>query len=137
MIRYRAAWVLPIASPPIRNAWVQVDDGRIVAVGTGHDPTVPERHLGDTALLPGLVNAHTHLELSYLRDQVPPADDFVTWIRGVMGSRAGPGNNVHQQITNMWSEFQRSAPNASRSSIEMFAAHVDRMFAGSFWKGVP
>jgi cytosine/adenosine deaminase-related metal-dependent hydrolase len=39
------------------------------------------------ALLPGLVNAHTHLELSYLRDEVPPASQFVTWIRGVMKAR--------------------------------------------------
>jgi aminodeoxyfutalosine deaminase len=43
--------------------------------------------LGDVAVLPGLVNAHTHLELSYLRDQVPPASQFVTWIRGVMKAR--------------------------------------------------
>jgi cytosine/adenosine deaminase-related metal-dependent hydrolase len=33
------------------------------------------------------VNAHTHLELSYLREQVPPAPDFVTWIRGVVDAR--------------------------------------------------
>ena len=43
--------------------------------------------LGDVAVLPGLVNAHTHLELSYLRDEVPPASQFVTWIRGVMAAR--------------------------------------------------
>ena len=36
-----------------------------------------------------LVNAHTHLELSYLRDQVPPSGDFVTWIRGVVGAPGG------------------------------------------------
>src|SRR5262249_14806121 len=41
----------------------------------------------DGAILPGLVNAHTHLELSYLRDEVPPAPAFVTWIRGVMAAR--------------------------------------------------
>jgi cytosine/adenosine deaminase-related metal-dependent hydrolase len=38
-------------------------------------------------VLPGLVNAHTHLELSYLRDEVPPASQFVTWVRGVMKAR--------------------------------------------------
>jgi cytosine/adenosine deaminase-related metal-dependent hydrolase len=46
-----------------------------------------EHDLGSVALLPGLVNAHTHLELSYLRDEVPPASEFVTWIRGVIGAR--------------------------------------------------
>src|SRR4029078_1402360 len=44
-------------------------------------------HLGDVAIMPGLVNAHTHLELSYLRDEVAPASQFVTWIRGVMKAR--------------------------------------------------
>jgi cytosine/adenosine deaminase-related metal-dependent hydrolase len=46
-----------------------------------------EVDLGHVAVLPGLVNAHTHLELSYLRDEVPPASSFVTWIRGVMAAR--------------------------------------------------
>jgi len=43
--------------------------------------------LGNVAVLPGLVNAHTHLELSYLRDEVPPASEFVAWIRNVMAAR--------------------------------------------------
>jgi len=44
-------------------------------------------NLGPVAILPGLVNAHTHLELSYLRDEVSPASEFVTWIRGVISAR--------------------------------------------------
>jgi aminodeoxyfutalosine deaminase len=85
--RYRAAWVLPVAGPPLRNGWVDVRHGRVVAVGRGGAPATDEVDLGDVAILPGLVNAHTHLELSYLRDQVPPASAFVSWIRGVMGAR--------------------------------------------------
>ena len=46
-----------------------------------------EVDLGRVAVLPGLVNAHTHLELSYLRDEVPAAPDFPTWIRRVMAAR--------------------------------------------------
>ncbi len=41
------------------------------------------------AVLPGLVNAHTHLELSHLRGRVPPSDSFVTWVRDVVASRRG------------------------------------------------
>jgi cytosine/adenosine deaminase-related metal-dependent hydrolase len=88
VLRYHAAWVLPIASAPLRDGWVAVDGGRLVATGR----RVPadgaaERDLGSVALLPGVVNAHTHLELSYLRDAVPPSSEFVTWIRAVMAAR--------------------------------------------------
>jgi len=88
LIRYYAAWVVPISGPPIRDGWVAVDRGRIVA--SGHQSDAPgdgDVLLGDVAIMPGLVNAHTHLELSYLRDEVPPTSAFVTWIRHVMGAR--------------------------------------------------
>ncbi len=94
MIRYHAAWILPIAEPPIRDGWFAVDRGRIVAYGSlgpagrrGLADGAHEVDLGDVAVMPGLCNAHTHLELSYLRDEVPPASQFVTWIRGVIAAR--------------------------------------------------
>ena len=91
MIRYHAAWILPISEPPIRHGWLAVDRGRVVALGAAGKRVLADGaevvELGDVALLPGLVNAHTHLELSYLRDEVPPASHFVTWIRGVMKAR--------------------------------------------------
>jgi cytosine/adenosine deaminase-related metal-dependent hydrolase len=86
---YTADWVLPISEPPIRDGWVAVDRGRIVARGTTADskPSVPGQHLGRVVLMPGLANAHTHLELSYLRDEVPPAASFIDWIRSIMAAR--------------------------------------------------
>jgi len=89
LIRYHASWVLPINEPPIRDGWVAVDRGRVVARGrrTPNSDGTPEVNLGRVAILPGLVNAHTHLELSYLRDQIPPASEFITWIRATMAAR--------------------------------------------------
>jgi cytosine/adenosine deaminase-related metal-dependent hydrolase len=88
MIHYHASWVVPITEPPVRDSWVAVDRGRIVALSRRRpaDGTT-EVDLGEVAILPGLVNAHTHLELSYLRDQVPPSSTFVAWIRDVMSAR--------------------------------------------------
>jgi len=89
MIRYHASWVLPISEPPMSEGWVAVDRGRIVALGHRASSIDGARdvELGHVALMPGLVNAHTHLELSYLRDEVPPASAFVKWIRGVIAAR--------------------------------------------------
>jgi aminodeoxyfutalosine deaminase len=91
MIRYHAAWILPIGEPPIHDGWLAVDRGRVVALGSAGRRVLAdgarEVDLGDVAIVPGLVNAHTHLELSYLRDEVPPASEFVTWIRGVIAAR--------------------------------------------------
>jgi cytosine/adenosine deaminase-related metal-dependent hydrolase len=91
LIRYHAAWILPISEPPVRDGWFAVDRGRVVALGAAGKRVLSDGaqvvDLGNVAVLPGLVNAHTHLELSYLRDEVPPASQFVTWIRGVMNAR--------------------------------------------------
>ncbi len=91
MTVYRAAWICPIVSPPIENGWVAIRAGRIEAIGGPRDtPAEPiSRDLGSVAILPGLVNAHTHLELSWLRDRVPPAADFVSWIKQLMLLRGG------------------------------------------------
>jgi aminodeoxyfutalosine deaminase len=88
LIRYHAAWIVPIEGEPIREGWVTVDRGRIVALGrrAANDAT-PGVELGDVALMPGLVNAHTHLELSYLRDQIAPSSSFTMWARHIIAER--------------------------------------------------
>ena len=88
MIRYRADWILPIAGDPLPDTWVALDRGRIVALGRPDDGGGADVvDLGRAAVLPGLVNAHTHLELSYLRGAVPPAARFLDWIRSLMARR--------------------------------------------------
>ncbi|MGE5814401.1 MAG: amidohydrolase family protein [Acidobacteriota bacterium] len=84
-VSYRASWILPITSPPIPDGWVVVEGGRIAAVGAGAAPAGPrEVNLGSRVILPGLVNAHTHLELSWMRARVPPASRMADWIRALM-----------------------------------------------------
>src|SRR6188768_817301 len=92
MTAYRAAWVCPIDQPPIADGVVVVESGRIVSVpapGTRH-LALNVQDLGNVALLPGLVNAHTHLELSWLRNRVPPAPRFTDWVKTLFATRGRP-----------------------------------------------
>jgi len=100
MIRYHAAWLIPIADEPIHNGWLTVDRGRIVALGrrAANDLT-PGVELGDVAVLPGLVNAHTHLELSYLRDQITPSLTFTAWARQIIYERRRRPNPQDPAVT--------------------------------------
>ncbi len=83
-LRLRARWAVPIDSAVIPGAAILVGaDGRIAAVGP--DPAVPTPpdarliDLGDAILLPGLVNVHTHLELTGF-DDLTPDRPFREWI---------------------------------------------------------
>lgn len=93
MIAVRAAWVCPMDRAPVRNGWIAIERGRVLACGGEgeHWPSHsgPVRNLGRVAVLPGLVNAHTHIELSWLRDRVPPAASFIGWVGQLFAAR-GP-----------------------------------------------
>jgi cytosine/adenosine deaminase-related metal-dependent hydrolase len=80
MIRYHARWIVPIAAPPIASGTVAVDGERIAYVGPAADaPPGDDVHLGNVLLLPGLVNAHCHLELTGMRGFLEDLD-FGDWI---------------------------------------------------------
>ena len=80
MIRYHARWVLPISAPPFEHGTVAVADGRIAYAGPRRGaPEGEDRDLGDALLMPGLVNVHTHLELTVLRGFLEDLD-FAHWI---------------------------------------------------------
>lgn len=85
MKSYTAEWVLPMTGAPIHRGSVSIENGRVAGV----DDRAPAGSidLRNVAILPALVNAHTHLELSYLQGRVPPTDRFLDWIRTVMAAR--------------------------------------------------
>ncbi|HEU4570369.1 MAG TPA: amidohydrolase family protein [Gemmatimonadales bacterium] len=80
-LRLAADWVVTMDGAPLRGGAVVVDAaGRIAAVEPGTAPEAPPGPPArQTVLLPGLVNAHTHLELTGLGGTVTE-DDFVAWI---------------------------------------------------------
>jgi cytosine/adenosine deaminase-related metal-dependent hydrolase len=96
LIAYRARWIVPVDARPIEHGVVVVADGRIVSVQT-HGPK-PCVELGDVALIPGLVNCHTHLEFSELTAPIPAARPFPRWLRGVIARRQGADHHVGSAI---------------------------------------
>lgn len=101
MIVVRSRWLLPIADRPMLNGWVAIDRGRIAAAGRA-GASLPMRDeaplldLGAFAILPALVNAHVHLELSWLHGLVPRAECFTDWVRAMLRLRmeSTPGEGV-------------------------------------------
>ncbi len=77
---YQARWVVPVTTPPLRDGAVAVQDGRFAYVGVASRAPRGDIHdLGDVLLMPGLVNVHTHLELTAMRgflEELP----FFEWI---------------------------------------------------------
>jgi len=85
-INLRARWVFPVAGPPLEGGTVRVEGERLAAVDMAGVRTA-DLDLGNVAVLPGLVNAHTHLDLTGLRGLAPPSPDFVGWLRRVIAHR--------------------------------------------------
>jgi cytosine/adenosine deaminase-related metal-dependent hydrolase len=84
-----AAWVVTDKGP-LEDGRVAVDDGRVAWVGAPTDagaPDGPLRDLGPGVLLPGLVNAHCHLELSHLAGRVSGERGFVPWVEALVAER--------------------------------------------------
>ena len=82
----RARHVLPISGPPLENAWLRIAHGRVVAVGRGR-PAGDVIDLGDVIVLPGLVNAHTHLEFSAMQRPLDAAGGLPAWIERLVTAR--------------------------------------------------
>lgn len=131
---FRAGWILPIARPPIRDGWVMTWAGRIIACGGPRDPHRPVRSgaeftdietidLGRAAVLPGLVNAHTHLELSWMRGQVPPAPSMPAWAARLMALRRTVGSEPPEPILDALRDVRASGTALVGDVTNTFAAY--------------
>lgn len=104
----RARLVVPGRRRPIENGALALADGRIAAVGRWPDLartfTGPPCDLGEVLLLPGLVNAHCHLDYTDMAGLLPPPKRFTDWIKAITALKA------------QWSytEFARSWLNGAR-----------------------
>jgi cytosine/adenosine deaminase-related metal-dependent hydrolase len=92
MIIVRARTIVTMDGAPIEDGAVAVTEERIADVGRFGD--VIKRNageitdLGEQILLPGLINAHCHLDYTCLRGKIPPPNSFTDWIRAINEQKA-------------------------------------------------
>lgn len=105
MTTFTARWVFPGDQPPIAHGRLTIDGDNIVSIR----PDGPyQLDLGNVAILPGFVNAHTHLDLTAMRGKCPPTPDFVGWLRGVIAHRrAQTPEQIQHDIAQGIAECQR------------------------------
>src|ERR1035441_729922 len=89
----RARIVLPVSQPPIREGAVLVSGKRIAAVGRWSELSANRRcktvDLGEAVLMPGLVNAHCHLDYTDMAGHFPPPKVFADWLKLITETKAG------------------------------------------------
>ena len=90
-----ARHVLPVTAAPLRDGAVLLSGERVLAVGP-RDAIAREAgdgaewtDLGEAAILPGLVNAHVHLELSWMAEAPPPGGSWIGWLEDLLARRDG------------------------------------------------
>ena len=98
MLIISAPWVVPVDTPVIRDGSIVIVDGRIVDFGKRADLVVKYSQYLEKfypcVLMPGLINAHMHLELSHLQNTIEllPGRNFTDWIDGL----------IEQKLSGKW-----------------------------------
>jgi cytosine/adenosine deaminase-related metal-dependent hydrolase len=99
----RARIVVPVTAPPVEDGAVAVSGDRVVAVGSWRELSAawpgPITDLGEVILLPGLVNAHCHLDYTGLAGQLAPPRTFPDWIKAILAAK---GAWTNEDFTRSW-----------------------------------
>jgi cytosine/adenosine deaminase-related metal-dependent hydrolase len=89
----RARVILPISAPPIEDGALIINGGKISRVAPFRDLRPPTREtiidLGDVVVLPGLINAHCHLDYTDMAGQLSPPRAFTDWIASITAAKTG------------------------------------------------
>lgn len=123
---YCARWVLPVSSPVVADGAIAVDGERIVSVGpraalAGQFPQATVRDFGESAIIPGLVNAHSHLELTAMRGFLEQEEtDFFGWLKKLTIARIERMNADDLNVSAAW-----GACEAARAGVTCVADASD------------
>ena len=80
---FRARAIVTMDGPPIGHGAVAIEGNRITAVGLSAELGGPATDLGDVALMPGLINAHCHLDYTMMRGAILRPGSFTAWVQRI------------------------------------------------------
>ena len=106
MIVYEADWVCPVSGPPLRHGALAITDGAVAHIGNREDlPQAGQRvQFPGCAIIPGFVNAHTHLELTILRGFLENIS-FRDWILKLVNAKYRSLVRLVHYVINAWLSF--------------------------------
>jgi cytosine/adenosine deaminase-related metal-dependent hydrolase len=105
---YSAGWVIPVSSPPIADGAIAVAGDAIVGVGHRTEvfekfPQATKQTWPEAILLPGLINSHTHLELTAMRGYLEREEtDFFSWLKKLTLARLFKLTADDLEVSAMW-----------------------------------
>jgi cytosine/adenosine deaminase-related metal-dependent hydrolase len=120
----RARVVLPISDAPIEDGAVAISGNTIAAVGrfadirAAHEGGVID--LGERVLLPGLVNAHCHLDYTMMRRSIQPQRTFTEWIRRINALKRSLGPDDYRAAIDRGLAELRQWGTTTVANIESF-----------------
>jgi cytosine/adenosine deaminase-related metal-dependent hydrolase len=127
----RARTVVTMDGPPIENGAVAVEDGRIVAVGTVPDlqwvSDGPVIDLGEQVLLPGLINAHCHLDYTMMRGAISRPKSFTSWVQRINALKRSLDNDDYLTAVQRGFSELRKWGTTSVCNIEAFPELMPRL----------
>lgn len=136
----RARVVLPVSQPPIENGALVISRNRIRAVGAWtelrrHSSTATLHEvvdLGEVTLLPGLVNAHCHLDYTDMAGMLPPPKTFTDWIHLMISVKAQWG---YAEYARSWSHGARMLLQTGTTTVADIEAVPDLL--PEVWDATP
>ncbi len=94
---YYAGWIIVTPYKTVKNSYLICKDNKILNI-TNQKPLDAEIiDLGNKTLIPGLINAHTHTELSAIAPHIKQNKDFISWIEDIKRIKENMSNEQIKQ----------------------------------------
>ena len=132
----RARCIQPIGEDPIDNGAIVVDKGFVSWVGRWRDcegkGRQEVRDLGEVALLPGLVNAHCHLDFTKMAGKIPPPRHFPDWVKTILSLKAHWG---YSDFAESWLEGAAMLVSTGTTTVCDIESYPELL--PETWQGTP